>query len=82
MEFEIHIIQVFKYFEQSSGYSWDTKVHDILADLGTEFFFHDPLRTNLITLRDLGSHFTGITRNDYLAIVQNMSRSEQVARLR
>ena len=68
--------------EHSSGYRWDTKVHDILADLGTEFYFDDPLRTNLITLRDLGSHFTGLARNDYLAIVQNMSRSEQVARLR
>ena len=57
-------------------------MHDILADLGTEFYFYDPLRTKLITLRDLGSHFTGIVRNDYLAIVQNMSRSELVARLR
>ena len=66
----------------SLGKSWDTKVHDILADLGTEFYFYDPLRSNLTSLKDLGSHSTGIARNDYMMILQNMSRSEQADRLR
>ena len=66
----------------SSGYNSDAKVHDILADLETEFYFYDPLRSNLTSLRDLGSHSTGIARNDNLWIVQNMSRTELVSRLR
>ena len=45
-----------KSFYNISGYSWDANVHDILADLGTEFYFYDPLRSNLTSLRDLGSH--------------------------
>ena len=57
-------------------------MHDILADLGTEFYFYDPLRSNLTSLRDLSSHSTGIARNDYLWVAQNMSRSELVDRLR
>ena len=57
-------------------------MHDILADLGTEFYFYDPLRGNLTSLRDLSSHSTGIARNDYLWVAQNMSRSELVYRLR
>ena len=64
------------------GYSWETKVRDILSDLGIDFFFYDFLRSNLTSLRDLGSHSTGLARNDYLWIAQNMSRSEQVDRLR
>ena len=64
------------------GYSWDAKVHDILADLGTEFYFYDPLRSNLTTLRDLGSHFNGIPLHDRLWATQNMSRSEEASRLR
>ena len=66
----------------SLGRSWDAKVHDTLADLGTDFYFYDPLRSNLTSLRDLGSHSTGIAANDYLMIFQNMSRSEQADRLR
>ena len=66
----------------SLGYNWDAKVHDILADLGTEFYFYDPLRSNLTSLRDLGSHSTGIARNDFLWVVQNMSRTELMSRLR
>ena len=57
-------------------------MHDILADLGTEFYFYDPLRSNLTSVRDLGSHSTGLARNDYLGIVQNMSRTELISRLR
>ena len=66
----------------SEGKSWDAKVHDTLADLGTEFYFYDPLRSNLTSLKDLGSHSTGIPTNDYLMTLQNMSRSEQADRLR
>ena len=66
----------------SLGYSWDTKVHDILADMGTEFYFYDPLRSNLTSLRDLGSHSTGIDRNDGLWAAQNFPGEEFVARLR
>ena len=57
-------------------------MHDILANLGTEFYFYDPLRSNLTSLRDLGSHSTGIARNDGLWAAQNLPRDEFVARLR
>ena len=32
-------------------------MHDILTDLGTEFYFYDPLRSNLTSLRDLRMNF-------------------------
>ena len=63
------------------GYSWSAKVHEILADLGTDFYFADPLRSNLTTLRDLASHSNGIYRNAII-LFQNMTRAEQASRLR
>ena len=57
-------------------------MRNILSNLGIDFYFYDLLRTTLTSLRDLGSHSTGIDRNDYLWVVQNMSRGEQIARLR
>ena len=57
-------------------------MREILADLGVDFYFHDALRTELTSLRDLASHSTGLARNDYLWIAQNMSRREQITRLR
>ena len=60
---------------------WNTKVRDILGNLGTDFYFYDPLRSNLTTLRDLASHSNGIYRNDIIWF-QNMTRAEQASRLR
>ena len=53
-----------------------------MADLGTDFYFYDPLRSNLTNLRDLGSHFNGIPLHDRLWATQAMSRSEEVNRSR
>ena len=55
-------------------YDWDAKAHDILADLGTEIYFKDPLRTKIVTLRDVASHSTGIPDYDPVWKTQNTSK--------
>ena len=63
------------------GYTWNTKVRDIMRDTGTDFYFHDPLRTNLTTMRDLASHSNGIYPNFFI-LMQNITRTEQASRVR
>ena len=56
-------------------YGWNSKAHDILADLGeTEIYFKDPLRTKIVTLRDVASHSTGIPDTDPVWKTQNTSK--------
>ena len=63
------------------GYTWSTKVRDIMRDTGNDFYFHDPLRTNLTTMRDLASHSNGIYPNFFI-LMQNITRREQAGRVR
>jgi len=63
------------------GHSWDTPVRDVLQEQGVDFHLYDSLRTNHVTSRDIGSHRTGIPRNNN-ARMQEPTREEMASKLR
>ncbi|MBL8229006.1 MAG: serine hydrolase [Bryobacterales bacterium] len=58
--------------------SWDTPVREYLP----WFRMYDPVATELITLRDMLSHRTGLPRHDFIRFSTWLSREDLVRRVR
>lgn len=58
--------------------SWDTPVREYLP----WFRLQDPVATELVTLRDMLSHRTGLPRHDFIRFSMYLSREELLRRIR
>lgn len=68
-----------KLLEQNKRYSLDTTLKDILNNNN---IFHDSLRSNHVTIRDLLSHRTGLPDHNMIRLDNNLTRVTVVERLK